>query len=170
VSGFALAAVAGLAVAKSFTLGTAKNVSVKGKTESIVVNGRGVTVYDLSGETTRHVLCTMANGCLSFWFPVKVASGKAKLSKGPGVRGKLGTWHRNGFFQVTLGGHPLYTFKLDNNKKGSATGEGIVSFGGTWHVLRASAASKATNTTTTSSTTSMTSTSSTPSYPYPPGY
>jgi predicted lipoprotein with Yx(FWY)xxD motif len=36
---------------------------------------------------------------------------------------------------VTLNGRPLYTFALDKGKKGSAKGEGIVAFGGTWHVV-----------------------------------
>jgi len=168
VSGFALAAVAGLAVAKSFTLHTANDVSVKGKTESIVVNGHGVTVYDLSGETTKHALCTKADGCFAFWFPVTVSSSHAKVAKGPGVSGKVGTWHRNGFFQVTLGGHPLYTFKFDNNKKGNTSGEGIVSFGGTWHVLRASS-QKSPNTTPSTTTTTMSTTSTSSTYTYP-GY
>jgi predicted lipoprotein with Yx(FWY)xxD motif len=156
VSGFALAAVAGIAVAKSFTLGAAKNVSVKGKKESIVVNSKGLTVYDLIPETTRRALCKSSNGCLSFWFPVTVSSAKAKLSAAPGVKGKLGTWQRNGFLQVTLGGHPLYTFKLDDKKRGKATGEGIASFGGTWHVLRASTGKKSTNTPSTSTSTTTT--------------
>lgn len=170
-SGFALAAVAGLAVAKSFTLGIAKNVSVKGKKQSIVGDGKGLTVYDLSGESAHHALCTSANGCLRFWFPVTVASSKSRVTAAPGVKGKLGLWHRSGFFQVTLAGHPLYTFKLDNKTKGKTTGEGVVSFGGTWHVLKASAATKGTNspTTSTSTTGTGTGTTTTPCL-YPPCY
>jgi predicted lipoprotein with Yx(FWY)xxD motif len=34
-----------------------------------------------------------------------------------------------------LDGHPLYRYAGDNNTKGNAKGEGIRSFGGTWHVV-----------------------------------
>jgi len=37
-----------------------------------------------------------------------------------------------------LNDHPLYGFAPDMGKKGSAKGEGIKSFGGTWHVVPAS--------------------------------
>jgi hypothetical protein len=62
---------------------------------------------------------------------------------------------------VTLAGHPLYTFIVDT-KKNDATGEGIVHFGGTWHVIKSSSSSK---TSQSGSTTSTTSTMTTPSYP-----
>jgi hypothetical protein len=74
---------------------------------------------------------------LKFWFPVTVSSAK-KLTAAPGVKGKLGVWHRNGFFQATLRGRPLYTF-IGDSKKAVATGEGIKSFGGTWHLIKTSA-------------------------------
>jgi hypothetical protein len=106
----------------------------------------------------------------SIWPPVKVSSPE-KLTKAAGIKGKLGTWHRNGFFQVTLNGHPLYTFSIDRHPR-AAMGEGIHGFGGTWHVLRpAGSSAKPVNqppmTTSTSSTTSTTSTSTTPCL-YPP--
>jgi hypothetical protein len=84
-----------------------------------------------------------------------------------GIKGKLGVLHRSGFFQVTLNGHPLYTFKLDNAKKGNTTGEGIVSFGGTWHVI--AVGSTTTNTNTMPTNTGTTTTSTNP-YPGVPGY
>ena len=36
---------------------------------------------------------------------------------------------------MTLNGHPLYTFEGDGDKAGVANGNGIVAFGGTWHVV-----------------------------------
>jgi predicted lipoprotein with Yx(FWY)xxD motif len=172
IAGAALAALTGLAIAKSFTLGVVKDGSVitNGSTthEAIAVNSKGLAVYDLIPETTHHPLCTQANGCFSFWFPVKVASAHAKLSAAAGIKGKLATWHRDGFFQVTLGGHPLYTFKGDGSKKGTATGNRIANFNGTWHVIKASGGAGNGGGTTTSSTTSTT-TTSTPCY-YPPCY
>jgi predicted lipoprotein with Yx(FWY)xxD motif len=187
VAGFALAALTGIAIAKTFTVKAAKNVKVTNlithvtKTEGIVVDSRGVAVYTLSGETTHHLECTSAT-CFGFWPPLKVHSAHAKLTEGAGVKGKLGILHRDGFFQVTLGGHPLYGFMIDKGKKGIAMGEGVTSFGGTWHVVKDPSGGKQANggggggpTTTTTSTnpyptttypTTTTTTSTTP--PYPP--
>jgi predicted lipoprotein with Yx(FWY)xxD motif len=150
-----LAVVVASAVAKSFTVTVAKNVKVAHvkKPDSIVANSRGVAVYWLSPETIKHPLCK-TKMCFSFWPPVKVASAHAKLTKAPGVKGKLGIWHRKGFFQVTLNGHPLYTFAEDAGKKGVANGNLIHAFGGIWHVIVVASGGKKTTTTTSSSTSS----------------
>jgi predicted lipoprotein with Yx(FWY)xxD motif len=160
LAGGGAAVLAGLAIAKSLTLNVAKNAKVTNTAtmatthESIAVNSKGIAVYELSGETVHHALCTQSNSCLTFWFPVKVSSAHAKLSAAKGIKGKLGTWHRSGFFQLTLGGHPLYTFKGDGKHKATATGEKIKSFGGVWNVIAAAGGKKGgTNTTTTTSTT-----------------
>ena len=58
-------------------------------------------------------------------------SSSRKLSKAPGVKGRLGVWHRDCFFQVTLGGHPLYRFSGDT-AAGQTSGEGLTDFGGGW--------------------------------------
>ena len=169
LAGFGSAALVGIAVAKTFALNIATNAQVtntKGIStrENVVVDSRGFVVYTLSGDSANHPKCTKANGCFAFWPPVKVASAKA-LSKASGISGKLAVWHRNGFFQVTLAGHPLYTFAGDAHKH-AATGEGLHTFGGTWHVIK----TKVTSTTTTpGSTTTMTPTTTT-STPYPPLY
>jgi predicted lipoprotein with Yx(FWY)xxD motif len=166
VAGVGMSVLVGLAAAKSLTtLGTAQNSTI-GKT--IVVDSRGLTVYELSPETTHHLLCKKTNGCFGVWPPLKVASAKTKLTAARGVTGKLGILHRNGIFQVTLGGHPLYHFAGDGSKKGMANGQGIRSFGGSWHVVAASSTG-ATPTTTTPTTTTTTSTTTTTPY-YPPGY
>ena len=125
-----LLAVTALAIAKSSTVGVG-TAEVKGHQESVAVNGRGVTVYELAPESTRHLVCT-SRACLSVWPPVK-ASGR--ITKAAGVTGTLGTVKRKGFAQVTLGGHPLYTFSEDSGRRGKAEGEGIRNFGGVWHVL-----------------------------------
>jgi predicted lipoprotein with Yx(FWY)xxD motif len=141
IAGFSLAALTGLAVAKSFTLSIDKNAKVTNfnthasKHENVYANSHGVVVYTLTHDSIQHPGCTKANGCFAFWFPVTVAQ-HAKLSKAAGIKGTLGTFHRNGFFQLTLDKHPLYTFKLDNNHKGIAMGEAIASFGGVWHVAQ----------------------------------
>ena len=133
VAMLALAAVVAVmaisANAASTTIGV-KTVKVGGKSEPIAVNSKGVTVYTLSGESTKHLECT-THACFTAWPPVTV-HGKPTAS---GVKGKLGTLKRDGFTQVTLDGHPLYTFEGDGNKAGVANGNGIVAFGGTWHVV-----------------------------------
>jgi predicted lipoprotein with Yx(FWY)xxD motif len=158
VAGFASAAVlVGLAVAKTLTLQVAKGASVTNQsgstqTENIVITGKGRAVYTLSGDSTRHPKCTKADGCFSFWPPVTVSSAKG-LSKAAQIKGKLGTFKRNGFIQVTLGGHPLYTFSNDHRKR-NATGEGVNAFGGIWHVVKDAAGGSPTSITTTSTGTS----------------
>jgi predicted lipoprotein with Yx(FWY)xxD motif len=126
-----LLAVTAFAIAKSATVGVG-SAKVKGHMESVAVNGKGVTVYELSPETTKHLLCTSST-CLGAWPPVKAAG---TVTKGAGVSGKLGTFKRRGFTQVTLNGHPLYTFSEDAGKKGMANGEGLHGFGGVWHVFK----------------------------------
>ncbi|HEY1568161.1 MAG TPA: hypothetical protein VGF68_14135, partial [Solirubrobacteraceae bacterium] len=95
---------------------------------------------------------------------VTVSSAKG-LSKAAGVKGKLGVFKRNGIMQLTLGGHPLYTFSQDHQKS-HATGEALATFGGTWHVVKDPSAGGSTGNT---GNTTSTSTSTTPTSPYP-GY
>ncbi len=169
LAGIASAALVGMAVAKTLTLQVAKGASVTNqsgstKTESIVINTKGRAVYTLSGDTTTHQKCTRANGCFAFWPPVTVSSAK-NLSKAAGVKGKLGTFKRSGIIQVTLGGHPLYTFANDH-KKNNATGEGVNGFNGIWHVVKDPGASSSSSS---SSTPTMSTPTTTPTSPYP-GY
>jgi predicted lipoprotein with Yx(FWY)xxD motif len=127
---------AGLAVAASSTLATGK-ATVKGKSETVVVDSRGATLYTLSGETAHHLECT-STMCLKFWPPYKV-SANTKLSKAKGVKGTVSKLRRGSFYQVMLNGHPLYRFLSDGGKNGSALGEGVTAFGGTWHVIHRAA-------------------------------
>lgn len=153
---FAVAGLTGLALATSSsspTLGAVQNATI-GKT--IAVDSRGITVYELSPETTHHLLCTRANGCFAFWPPVTVSSAKTKLTAAAGIKAKLGILHRNGVFQVTLAGRPLYRFAGDASKRGKAGGQGLHGFGGTWHVVTASAQQSTMTTTMSTPTTSST--------------
>lgn len=165
VSGVAMASLAGLAAAASpSTIATATNSTLG---ETIVVDSRGHTVYELRPETAHHLLCTNANGCFQIWRPATVRSAKTKLTAARGVKGRLGILHRNGIFQVTLAGHPLYRFVGDGSKKGAANGQGIHSFNGAWHVVATSQTS--TNPAPTPTTPTMpTTTPTTPTVPYYP--
>jgi predicted lipoprotein with Yx(FWY)xxD motif len=163
--GFALAALVGVALARTFTLNVAKDAKVtnqQGVTthEAIAVGLKKRAVYILAGDSKSHPKCTAANHCFTFWPPVTVAAGK-KATKAAGIKGKLSLWHRNGFFQVLLNGHPLYYYAGDT-KGADATGQGIFTFGGTWSVVK-TGGSRAGSTSTASSTTT---TSTTPTYTY----
>ena len=141
---------AGSLAAMALAAGNASTVSSASSStlgEQIVVDAHGRTLYALSPETTHHLLCKSSE-CLKFWPPLTVRSSKAKLLAGPGVHGHLAILRRsNGVLQVTLGGLPLYRYSGDQ-AKGQATGQGIHSFGGNWHVVSAtSATSPATPTT-----------------------
>ena len=135
--GTAVAAVqsAGAATAHPASASVLKVASVKvavgstDKAHSLLVSSKGLPVYLLTGDTSATPKCKGA--CLTYWPPV--TSSSSKPSVGSGVKGKVGVWHHNGINQVTLNGHPMYTYVQDH--AGSASGEGLKSFGGTWLVM-----------------------------------
>jgi predicted lipoprotein with Yx(FWY)xxD motif len=166
-----ICAVAVLAVAASFaavafasgtvTVSSATNAKLG---TQVVVNAQGKTLYALSPETSKHLLCKSTE-CLKFWPPLTVPSSKTKLKAGPGVKGHLAILHRKGgLLQVTLRGMPLYRFAKDHGKDES-NGEGVESFEGTWHAVTAASAPGAS----TPSTPTMPSAPTTPAEP-PYGY
>jgi predicted lipoprotein with Yx(FWY)xxD motif len=108
---------------------------------AVLVDRSGKTLYSPQQEANGKIMCT--GGCLSFWFPVRVAAGIA-LRPPAGVTGALGSIHRpGGLTQLTYNGKPLYTFRLDQ-APGQAHGNDFTDhFGGTaftWHALTASGA------------------------------
>lgn len=160
----ALAALSGAAGAA----GAAKVTAVVGAANNsplmanVAVDAHGRTLYALHPETIHHLLCR-SRTCLEIWVPLTVRSTSVKLVAS-GVEGRLGLLHRrDGKLQVTLRGLPLYRFAGDTSK-GQANGEGIKSFGGTWHAVKASAHAPSTPPATAPPTTSTPST--TPPYSY----
>jgi predicted lipoprotein with Yx(FWY)xxD motif len=137
-----LAALLMCGVAFAFTLkslGTAK-VKVSGKDQTIVVDNRGVTVYELGGESLAKLECE-TRACLKVWVPLRVPSATTKITAGKGVPGTVGVFHRvkGGLYQVMLDRHPLYYYSGDKGHKGSAKGQGLKLQGNeTWHVVSAS--------------------------------
>jgi predicted lipoprotein with Yx(FWY)xxD motif len=112
-------------------------VKVGGKQETIVVDNRGVTVYELGGESAGKLLCD-TNGCLKDWIPVRTSGAKA-LPIGKGVPGPSGFFHRvqENYYQAMLDHHQLYYFSGDSGKAGSAKGNGIhFNSKDTWHVVK----------------------------------
>ena len=139
VAVLAIASMTGIAVAAGTTLGTGA-AAISGNSKKVVVDAGGVTLYTLGGESVGGVtrLKCVNSGCFRVWPPLKTTA-SAKLAKAGGVKGTVGKLQRvkGKFYQVTLDGHPLYTFAPDAGKKGSAKGEGVKAFGGTWHVVAA---------------------------------
>ena len=124
---------------------TVKSASNSTLAKKVVVNVQGHTLYTLTPETTHHLLCT-SKECFKNWPPLTVPSRKTKLKAGAGVHGTLAIVKRaNGTLQVTLRGLPLYRYAGDHGKD-EANGQGIESFGGTWHAATASAGSTKTTT------------------------
>jgi predicted lipoprotein with Yx(FWY)xxD motif len=167
ITGLAVAALAGLAVAKSVLVNVTKNVSVAGKTESVASDVKGKTLYTLGGESARpkHLFCTGV--CSTSIWPMLTVKSAKSLTKAAGLKGKLGTLKRGSVLQVTLNGHPLYTFSGDGKRM--ANGEGLAIGSHVWHAVKASSTktTKTTTSTGTTTTTTSTSTSSTCSL-YPP--
>ena len=122
---------AATAAAPKPTVKAVRNAAV-GKT--IVANAKGLTLYVLTPETTKKVLCDAT--CAPYWPPLTVKSAKVKPVLGAGIRGKLTVFRSGGAYRVALRGLPLYTF-VGGTKAGQAAGDKVASFGGTWHVVSA---------------------------------
>lgn len=127
----------GIAAAASATLGVSM-AQVGGRTESIVVDSNGATVYEMSGESFRDLRC-VSQSCLIAWPPVEVRSRSVRVTTAAGVPGRLTILHRvhGQFYQLMLNGHPLYFSARDAGRSGWAKGDGVTAFGGTWHVVHA---------------------------------
>jgi hypothetical protein len=111
------ATLVGVALAKTFTLQVAKSANVTNQsgmtaTENIAVNSGGFVLDTLTGDR-KSQNAPRATAASASGHPLTVASAK-QLSKAPGIKGKLGVWHRNGFFQVRS--HPLYRYAPDTQR------------------------------------------------------
>ena len=105
-----------------------------------LVGPNGSTLYTLSSDQANGSSC--AGQCASAWPPLLVGQG-GTATAGAGVGGTVGTFARpDGSTQVSHDGHALYAFSGDT-ASGDTNGEGIVSFGGTWHVARPTSAAPA---------------------------
>jgi predicted lipoprotein with Yx(FWY)xxD motif len=134
----AVALLAGVAVAGIVSsLGVAKR-TVAGQPMTIVVDRRGDSIYELGGESLGHLKCVTSQ-CLKVWPPVEVRSAGVRVPKAPAVPGTVSILRRvkGNLYQVMLDRHPLYFYSGDGNNIGSTKGQGITSFGGTWHVVKA---------------------------------
>jgi predicted lipoprotein with Yx(FWY)xxD motif len=182
-AGIIVIALAGMAVAKSFTLKVTKNVHVTNTPtaafrvkavdthEAVAVGPSGFAVYTFQGETTHHIICkkttSSSTNCWAFWPPVSPSASGA-VSKPSGIKGKLGTFKNHGVTQLTLNGQPLYYFTPDiqSKNKHQATGDELKTFGSIWHIVKASGGQTQSSQSAPTQTTPMGTTTN----PYPAGY
>jgi predicted lipoprotein with Yx(FWY)xxD motif len=93
--------------------------NVAGKTETILVNGRGLPLYYYRPDTAAKSFVTGA--LAQAWPPLTSAA-----PTGAGVSGHLTVLNDVNGKQVTYNGHPLYTFVDDH--AGQVTGQGVQNF------------------------------------------
>jgi predicted lipoprotein with Yx(FWY)xxD motif len=125
------ATAAALAFADAAKSGGARVNVARSHLGRILVDSKGITLYDFPPDKGTMSVCYGA--CAALWPPL-ITHGKPVA--GAGVRASLlGTTKRkDGKLQVTYGGHPLYYFVTDR-KPGQTTGQGLNQFGGPWWVV-----------------------------------
>ena len=122
---------AAVAVASDTKAGGVRVAVAKSPLGRILVDSRGITLYDFPKD--RGTTSSCYGACAALWPPLTT---KGKPVAGPGVRASLlGTTKRtDGKLEVTYNGHPLYYFVSDRSP-GQATGQGLNQFGAPWWVL-----------------------------------
>ncbi|MDQ6927101.1 MAG: hypothetical protein M3159_00375 [Actinomycetota bacterium] len=136
------------------------------KLGEILADNTGLTLYTLTANTltantvaANNVAVVCDPTCAAVWPPLEVPAGGLLPTGGIGV-GVLGVAPGPNSTQlVTSGGLPLYRFSQDK-APADTKGEGVKSFGGTWHVVKTGAG--ATSTTSSSTTTAAPKTTAAP--------
>ncbi len=124
------------AAASPASTGTTIAAASNAKFGTILVDGKGMTVYLFVADTGTASTCYTA--CAQFWPPV-LTTGAPQAGAGA-TSSLLGTTTRtDGKVEVTYGGHPLYYF-VNDKAAGDTTGQAVNGFGGLWWVLSASGA------------------------------
>jgi predicted lipoprotein with Yx(FWY)xxD motif len=114
--------------------GPVLRLATKSKVGTVLVDSSGKTVYFYDLDKTGETSSACVGPCVPLW-PAVPAPPNPRL--GPGVSGTLGTVKGpDGAGQLTLDGHPLYTYALD---KGSADAYGQ-GYDHIWWVIDASGA------------------------------
>jgi predicted lipoprotein with Yx(FWY)xxD motif len=123
--------IAAVAFANSTKSGGTTVAVAKTRIGRILVDSKGITLYDF--VTDKGGVSGCYGACAALWPPLIT---KGKPHAGPGVRASLlGTTKRkDGKLEVTYNHHPLYYFVTDR-KPGQTTGQGVNQFGGPWWVL-----------------------------------
>jgi predicted lipoprotein with Yx(FWY)xxD motif len=103
---------------------------------TVVVDGRGRTVYLLTSGGTTNVICDDASGCTKVWPDLALPAGTTAATAGAGTQASLfGTMKlASGESYPTYKGWLMYEFTGDSGPA-QGHGEGIHSFGGTWYAI-----------------------------------
>ena len=101
--------------------------TVKGKSEAILTDAKGKTLYYFTPDTATTSACT--GSCAQAWPPL-LASGSDTPSSATTLSGKLTAVTTGNGNQVAYNGHLLYTFSGDSSA-GQTNGEGVL---GKWFV------------------------------------
>jgi predicted lipoprotein with Yx(FWY)xxD motif len=102
------------------------SMKVGDKTETVLKNQKGLTLYYFMPDTATTAACT--GGCAGVWPPLVSTSGTP--SSDPALPGTLTIVNDANGAQVAYNGHPLYNYSKDG-APGDANGQGI---GGKWFV------------------------------------
>ena len=145
VAAIALAGCGGGSTAPTTTTATSANpatnfsVGIASGVGNVLVDGKGRTVYILTSSGEKNVPCSDASGCTDVWPDLPLPSGTAAAHAGTGLTASLlGTMKlSDGETYPMYNGYLMYEYTGDS-AIGQANGEGIKSFGGTWHALSAS--------------------------------
>ena len=118
------------------------SIMVGSKTQTVLKNAQGLTLYYFTADTATNIACT--GGCATTWPPLLSDSGSP--TSNPALPGHLAVLNGANGNQVLYNGHPLYHFSQDSTS-GDANGQGIA---GKWFAatpdLAAAAAASATAT------------------------
>ena len=115
--------------------------TVKGKSETILTNADGRTLYYFTVDTATTAACT--TGCTGTWPPLLFTGSGSPTSSGT-LSGKLTAQTDANGNQVQYNGHFLYTFASDT-APGQTNGEGIA---GKWFVATVDLAAQGSGTAT----------------------
>ena len=96
------------------------SMKVGDKTETVLKNKKGLTLYYFTPDTAYTVACT--GGCATTWPPLLASSGSP--TSDPVLPGHLSVLDGANGKQVLYNGHPLYTYSKDGDS-GDAYGQGI---------------------------------------------
>ncbi len=121
VGGITAASASGTPAAGTMSAASVRtaSASVAGKTETILVNSRGLPLYFYRPDTATTSLVT--GGLARLWPPLT-----SPAIAGAAVSGKVAVLKDVNGRQVTYNGHPLYTFADD--RAGQVTGQGVQDF------------------------------------------
>ena len=111
------------------------SMKVGDKTQTVLKDAKGLTLYYFTPDTSTTVACT--GGCASNWPPLLAPSGTP--TSNPALPGKLTVLSGPNGNQALYNGHPLYTYVKDGDAA-DAYGQGI---GGKWFVATADLAAAA---------------------------